>query len=442
MPNRITSWLKSYLTQNKIDFMSLNRLRQNQTASSTIPVRISLTEKTRMAENLLWVRSHDTSMSFETMDLVRNPYGTTPLTALAMFHTDLPCRISYTVESEAAAPWHHDYTSFSTDHVAPILGLCPDTDNTVSLTLYQQDGSILSKKSLTVHTDPLPTDTTCPIWRDRNGIIRYCLSIPSCDGHLIPLSDGHFLLIHDKIRTRTDSRPLPTHLHEIDLLGRCYRTCYVGDGILNAYGEVSETNHNFLVLSVDKKKNEPILLELDRETGAIVHVHSSWDQALFQTALSLQKKDLDALATDSLEMFTHAGEILDQIEFPIIGWLQPPVFYRAASVETASAVELSYMKETYGISFMILGDCLMIDTIGDQIQEIVFSRAERLYQLDLTNPPAQNDQYEKYHYTFAVPFTEMYSGTYSIVIRFRDGGQEVLKDTVTLSRRRAESTSG
>lgn len=141
-------------------------------------------------------------------------------------------------------------------------------------------------------------------------------------------------------------------------------------------------------------------------------------------------------------MFTHAGEILDQIEFPIIGWLQPPVFYRAASVETASAVELSYMKETYGISFMILGDCLMIDTIGDQIQEIVFSRAERLYQLDLTNPPAQNDQYEKYHYTFAVPFTEMYSGTYSIVIRFRDGGQEVLKDTVTLSRRRAESTSG
>ena len=60
-----------------------------------------------------------------------------------------------------------------------------------------------------------------------------------------------------------------------------------------------------------------------------------------------------------------------------------------------------------------------------------------MYQLDLTSPPAIGDQYEKYRYTFAVPFTEMHSGTYSVVIRFRDGGQEVLKDTLTLSRRRS-----
>lgn len=439
MPNRITSWLKGYLTQYKIDFMSLNRLRQNQSVSSTIPVRISHAEKTRMAENLLWVRSHDTSMTFEAMELVRNPYGITPLTALAIFHSDIPCRLSYSIENDTAAPWHYDYTSLTTDHVAPILGLCPDTDNTVKLTLYRADGSVLAEKTLSLHTDPLPEDPSCPIWRDRRGDVRYCLSIPSCDAHLIPLSDGHFLLIHDKIRTRTDGRPLPTHLHEVDLLGRCYRTCYVGDGILNAYGEVSESNHNFLVLSIDRKKNEPILLELDRETGAIVHVYSSWDQTLFQTAMSLQKKDLDALAVDSLEQFTHAGDALDQIEYAAIGWLQPPVFYRAASVETSSAVDLDYMKERYDISFTIIGDSLMVDTVGDQIQEIVFSRAERLYQLDLTNPPAKDDQYEKYHYTFAVPFTEMYSGTYSIVIRFRDGGQEVLKDTVTLSRRRTQN---
>ena len=49
MPNKITSWLKSHVTQYKIDFMSLNRLRLNQTVSGQIPVTISLTEKTRMA---------------------------------------------------------------------------------------------------------------------------------------------------------------------------------------------------------------------------------------------------------------------------------------------------------------------------------------------------------------------------------------------------------
>ena len=61
MSNKITSWLKSHVTQYKIDFMSLNRLRLNQTVSGQIPVTISLTEKTRMAENLLWARRHHTA---------------------------------------------------------------------------------------------------------------------------------------------------------------------------------------------------------------------------------------------------------------------------------------------------------------------------------------------------------------------------------------------
>ncbi len=437
MPNRITSWLKGYLTQNKIDFMSLNRLRQNQTVSSTIPVRISHTEKTRMAETLLWVRSHDTSITFDTMELVRNPYGLTPLTALAIFRSDIPCRLSYTVECDTAAPWHFDFTSYQTDHVAPILGLCPDAVNTITLTLYREDGSELASRSLKIHTDPLPQDQFCPVWCDTDGVVRYCLTIPACEGHIIPLPEGHFLLIQDKLRTRTDTAPLPTHLLELDLLGRCYRTCYVGNGILDAYGEVSGDNHNLLVLSPDPKKGEPILLELDRETGSIVHVFSPWEIELTHTALPLQKKDLDTLHVDSPEQFARAGETLEQIPYATTGWLQPPVFYKAASVETSSAVDLTYMKEKYGISFSITGDSLLVDTIGDQIQEIVFSRAERLYQLDLTNPPAKDDQYKKYRYTFAVPFTEMYSGTYSIVIRFRDGGQEVLKDTVTLSRARS-----
>ena len=94
------------------------------------------------------------------------------------------------------------------------------------------------------------------------------------------------------------------------------------------------------------------------------------------------------------------------------------------------------MEKHYGLTFSIVGNNLSIDTTNDDIQEIVFSHADRLYELDLTNPPLADSQYEKYRYTLAVPFTEMYSGTYSIVIRFRDGGQAVLQDTVSLSRER------
>ena len=133
MPNKITSWLKSHVTQYKIDFMSLNRLRLNQTVSGQIPVTISLTEKTRMAENLLWARSHDASTSFESMELLLNPYGITPLTALCMFHTDTRCRLSYTVVSDFCVPWRYDSMTYTTNHVLPVFGLCENTDNILSL---------------------------------------------------------------------------------------------------------------------------------------------------------------------------------------------------------------------------------------------------------------------------------------------------------------------
>ncbi len=94
------------------------------------------------------------------------------------------------------------------------------------------------------------------------------------------------------------------------------------------------------------------------------------------------------------------------------------------------------MKNTYGITFSINGDSLLVNTTGDLIQEIVFSHPDRIYQLDLTNPPLDEALYEKYRYTLTVPLTEMYSGTYSLVIRFRDGKQEVLQDALSLSRRR------
>lgn len=436
MPGRITSWLKHYFPQHKIDFMSLNRLRQNQSVSSTIPVRIAFTEKTRMAENLLWVRSHDTSITFDTMELVHNPYGMTPLTALALFHTDTPSRLSYTVTCGCARPWRQDYAFYGTSHAAPILGLCPDTENTVTLRLTREDGTELACRTFHLQTGPLPDDYSYPMWRDEQGTVRYFLAIPSCDARVIPLSGGHFLVVNDKIRTRTGQKPLPTHLYEVDLLGRCYRTYYVGNGIYEAYGEISPEQQNLLVLTAGQAKKDTMLVEIDRETGAFLPASSQPDLPLPGPAVELQWQHFDALFQDSPEQFSLVGEALDRIAYPTTGWLMPPVFYRAASVETSSAVSLDYLKERYGLSFGIVGDCLMVDTIGDQIQEIVFSRPERIYQLDLTNPPAADDQYATYRYTLAVPLTEMYSGTYSIVVRFRDGGQEVLKDTLTLSRTR------
>ena len=76
------------------------------------------------------------------------------------------------------------------------------------------------------------------------------------------------------ICVQTEQGLLPTHASEVDLLGRCYRTYYVGDGIFDVYGEISAENKNLLVLSSDAKKGDKLLLEINRETGAIQHIYS------------------------------------------------------------------------------------------------------------------------------------------------------------------------
>lgn len=436
MSNKLTSWLKSHVTQYKIDFMSLNRLRLNQTVSGQIPATISLTEKTRMAENLLWARSHDTSTTFESMDLMLNPYGITPLTALCMFHTDELCRLSYTVVSDFCMPWHYDSMTYTTNHVLPIFGLCENTDNKIKLALYDESNHLVKSREIVLRTAALNETDHYPSVQDKQGMFRYVLSLPAKDNHVIPLSDGHFLIVHNDYLVKTTQGLLPTHLYEVDLLGRCYRTYYIGDGIFEVYGEISEANQNLLVLSSDTKKSEKTLLEINRETGAICHIYSPYEREATSPAAHLKQSFFQSILDDSLEQFSHFGECLEQIEFPVVGWLNPPVFYKAASVETSSATDLDFMKETYGITFSINGDTLLVTTTGDLIQEIVFSHPDRIYQLDLTNPPLDEQLYEKYRYTLAVPLTEMYSGTYSLVIRFRNGEQQVLKDALSLSRRR------
>ena len=105
---------------------------------------------------------------------------------------------------------------------------------------------------------------------------RYFLSLPAKDDNLIPLSDGHFLIVHPDYLVKTEQGLLPTHIYEVDLLGRCYRTYYVGDGIFDVYGEISAENKNLLVLSPDAKKGDKLLFEINRETGAIQHIYSPY----------------------------------------------------------------------------------------------------------------------------------------------------------------------
>lgn len=436
MADKLKNWIKGHRSLRKIDYMSLNRLRQNQSVTSTIPVRLSYTERTRRADNLIWVHSHDTSITFDNMGLTYNPYGMTPLTALAIFHTDMPCRLSYTVHSEIGSEdYHFDYDELTVSHVAPIFGLYADTINYITLTLYREDGSELATRIIEQKTDALPDDNSYPAITDKAGNMRYMLTISAQDRNLYPLASHRFIVVNDHLRTRTGNEPLPTHVHEIDLLGRTYQTTYIGSGIQKIY-EPADEQGNLLAVIPTMDGSNSILIAVDRNIGSIVHVSKDFDIDSCHCPVQLENKYLDDISWDSQTRFVASGESLEQIEYPETGWLRPPVLYKAASVESSGAMSLADIKETYGLSFLIIGNNLAIETGNDNIQEIVFSRADQLYALDLTNPPLSDEKYENYRYTLAVPFTEMHSGTYTVVIRFRNGEQTVLQDTVSLSRER------
>lgn len=436
MAEKLLNWIKGHRSLRKIDYMSLNRLRQNQSVTSTIPLRLSYTERTRRADNLIWLHSQDTTQTFDNMKLTYNPYGMTPLTALAIFHTQVPCRLSYTVRGKkGAGDYHHEYAEITTAHIAPIFGLYAASLNKITLTLYKEDGSLLATRRIDQKTDALPKDSSYPVLKDEKGNIRYMLTISAQNQALYPLDSLRFLVINDHLRTRTGEEPLPTHIHEVDLLGRTYQTTYIGSGIKKIL-QASDSQGNLLALIPGTTDSHFLQVTVNRKIGSIIHVSKDNDEASSCSPIGLKPKHIQDISLDSQTYFASFGEGLEHIEYPETGWLRPPVQYRAASVESSGAMSLTEMKEKYGLDFLIIGNNLAIETPDDSIQEIIFSRADQLYALDLTNPPLKDETYEKYRYTLAIPFTEMHSGTYTVVIRFRNGEQAVLQDTITLSRQR------
>ena len=71
--------------------------------------------------------------SFHLPLVIMNPYGYTPLTALAVFTTRRTCRIRCTVPSKEGIKGFSTTSDKQTAHCVPILGLYPDSINTVTL---------------------------------------------------------------------------------------------------------------------------------------------------------------------------------------------------------------------------------------------------------------------------------------------------------------------
>ena len=129
-----------------------------QVMSNLRPDMLAAIEHQANVDAMLLAELNSGLYSFEDPFVVIDPYGMSPLTALALFKTDEPMNISVHVPGRTAlADVSFTFEGYNTVHQIPILGLLPAHVNMVTLMGETQAGT-QSSNVLTLRTDVLPPE--------------------------------------------------------------------------------------------------------------------------------------------------------------------------------------------------------------------------------------------------------------------------------------------
>ena len=228
------------------------------------------------------------NFTIDEAQVILNPYGNSPLTALVAFDTKEEVEVKVTI------PGKDEWTTYThtfqkgTKHRLPIYGLYADTVNHVKIE-YEEDGNLVSKV-IDIQTEALPDDMIIPedvyankeklgnelyfytpsssgytCAYDVNGDVRWYFSNYAL-WKIDRLENGHLLVSTERL---INSPYYMTGLYEMDLLGKIYTEYSLEGGYHHDYYEMP--NGNLLVSSDDFNNEdgtvEDYIVELDRETG-------------------------------------------------------------------------------------------------------------------------------------------------------------------------------
>ncbi len=233
--------------------------------------------------------------SFQLPLIIMNPYGYTPLTALAVFTTKHPCRIRCRVPSREGIKDICTTSPEQTAHRVPILGLYPDSTNMVTLEMLTEDDTVSGTITFPLKAPNVPASlrgvvkvqkhtanssfplilvnggtTDFPYAFDEAGDIRYVLTCPTKTYGLYLLSGGKFLQQPPDIVEPSYSNPHAVMLNEMDYIGRVYRTYYVPHGTHHDVQEMTPGGNILAAYSTLDACLENSVIEIDRETGEIL----------------------------------------------------------------------------------------------------------------------------------------------------------------------------
>ncbi len=252
-------------------------------ANNKVEYVSSLIENQRKVENKFTSEGY----TFDNPNVILNPYGNSPLTALVIFETAKEEKISVVIKGKDKLSTYSHTFDEGRRHYIPIYGLYADMENEVVLKMNDKE------KVLKIKTDKLPDDFILPTKvtkdedkltndlyffspsskgymcaYDTNGDVRWYLS-ETAIWEINRLKNGHLLVSTERL---VNTPYYSTGLYEMDMLGKIYTEYSLPGGYHHDYFEMD--SGNILVASNDFDNEdgtvEDYIVELDRNTGNIV----------------------------------------------------------------------------------------------------------------------------------------------------------------------------
>ena len=223
--------------------------------------------------------------TLESPNVVLNPYGNSPLTALVMFTTDEETEVEVTIKGkDKNSTFTHTFES-AKEHYLPIYGLYANKENEVILKVGEESKILKIKTEALPDNMALPTSVTAK--KDKLGNDLYFFT-PSSSGYTVAydvngdvrwyltnyalwkvdrLENGNLLLSTERL---VNSPYYMTGMYEMTLLGKIVKEYSLPGGYHHDYYEMP--NGNFLVASDNFSSGtvEDYIVEMDRNTGEIV----------------------------------------------------------------------------------------------------------------------------------------------------------------------------
>lgn len=248
-----------------------------------------LTEKVSMVDNEYEIEKKFkvNGYTLDNPNIILNPYGNSPLTALVLFETEQEFDAKVTITGKDKLTTYTHTFSKTKEHYLPIYGLYADSNNKIII----ECGN--NKKEIYIQTEKLPENMilSTSIKANKNKLTNdLYFYTPSSSGYTVAydvngevrwyltnyalwkidrLQNGHLLVSTERL---INNPYYMTGLYEIDLLGKIYTEFSLEGGYHHDYYEME--NGNLLVASDDFNNEdgtvEDYIVELDRTTGKVI----------------------------------------------------------------------------------------------------------------------------------------------------------------------------